>query len=142
MAPIGDVMKTFILFIVLAYDLNAQMLSGIVTGSNIPDIPVAVPPAGPYGSGQNVTLTAARSTSIRYTISSTAPACPTTGTLYTGAISIAATATLKAIGCSGSEGGNVLIALYTITLGNISWAAITNAEWASMSDAQWAAMTN
>jgi hypothetical protein len=68
--------------------------------------PVDSPGAGTYGSTQSVTIAATNSTSIRYTLDGSTPACPSTGTLYTGAFNISTTSTLKAIGCAtGHLGG-------------------------------------
>ena len=76
--------------------------------------PAASPGAGTYTSSQSVTLTAANSTSIYYSLTTT-PTCGT-GTLYSGAIAITATSTLQAIGCaSGWTPSAVLSAAYTIS---------------------------
>jgi hypothetical protein len=91
-----------------------QIPVGIIGGSDPPKTPTDAPGAGTYSSTQSVTLADATATYIMYSLSGT-PACPATGTLYTGAFNISATSTLKAIGCIGGEGGGVLTSVYTIS---------------------------
>jgi hypothetical protein len=78
--------------------------------------PTASPGAGTYTSPQNVTLgSATSSASFRYTLDGSTPTA--TSTLYTGAINIAATTTLKAIALkSGMNNSAVLTATYTINI--------------------------
>lgn len=78
--------------------------------------PAASPAAGTYAGTQSVALTTATvGATIRYTTNGVDPT-PTTGTLYTGAISIAASATLKAIAVKQDYTTSaVLSAAYTIT---------------------------
>ncbi len=84
-------------------------------------IPTASPAAGAYTGAQTVTLTDATSgATICYTTDGTTPAATTPGTCsagktYTAAISLSATATIKAIGTlAGSTNSPVLTAAYTI----------------------------
>jgi hypothetical protein len=91
-----------------------QIPVGIIGGSDPPMTPTDAPGAGTYSSTQSVTLADATATYIMYSLSGT-PACPATGTLYTGAFNISTTSTLKAIGCIGGEGGGVLTSVYTIS---------------------------
>ena len=88
------------------------------------------PGGGGYTAAQSVTITSATSgASIRYTLDGSTPTS-TTGTLYSSAVTIAATATLKAIAYkSGMTDSTVTAATYTISTGggggtqNISVAA-------------------
>ena len=82
--------------------------------------PTDAPGAGTYGSTQSVTLSDATAVFILYTVDGSTPACPATGTKYTGAFNIAATTTLKAVGCIDASGGGVLTSVYTISGGALS----------------------
>lgn len=83
--------------------------------------PTFSPVAGSYSSAQTVSLTQAQGLSMCYTTNgstpvSTAGSC-TTGTLYSGAISVSFTQTVKAIGfANGWTDSNVGSAAYTITI--------------------------
>lgn len=89
-----------------------------ITSSPPPQVaaPTFSPAAGTYSSAQNVTLSSSTSgATIRYTTNGTAPTS-SSGTVYSGAISIASTTTLKAIAYkSGMTDSNVSSATYTIT---------------------------
>ncbi|WP_027346937.1 chitobiase/beta-hexosaminidase C-terminal domain-containing protein [Hamadaea tsunoensis] len=76
--------------------------------------PTFNPPGGSYSSTQSVTLsTTTAGASIRYTLDGSTPTA--SSTLYTGAISVAATTTIKAIGiASGLANSAVATAVYTI----------------------------
>ncbi len=76
------------------------------------------PGGGTYGSAQNVSITTSTSgASIRYTTDGSTPS-ETTGTLYSSAVNISATATLKAIAFkSGMTDSAVTSATYTINTG-------------------------
>jgi hypothetical protein len=86
----------------------------------IPGTPVASPASGTYTGTQYVTLSSAGATSIRYTTTDTLPTC-SVGTVYTGAIQVPSTVSIKAKGCnvSGLGSANATFA-YTIKPGNIS----------------------
>ena len=88
-------------------------------GEGIPTVatPTDAPGAGTYGSTQSVTLSDPGSALIHYTVDGSTPSF-IAGTLYTGAFNIAATSTLKAIGCA-MDGvcGGVLTSVYTISAG-------------------------
>jgi hypothetical protein len=87
--------------------------------------PVFSPPGGTYTSAQSVSITTATSgASIRYTVDGSAPTS-TTGTLYTGPVSISSTTTLKAIAfASGLADSAVVSATYTINFSSgTSWEA-------------------
>lgn len=118
---------------------HAQILIAMV---DAPLTPTDSPGGGSYSSTQSVTLSDPTSALILYTIDGSTPACPGTGTLYTGAISVAVTTTIKAIGCNGITGGGVLTSVYTISGGGISWSGMTNGQWTGMTNGQWTAMTN
>lgn len=91
--------------------------STLVSLVDAPNTPVDSPGAGTYSSTQSVTITDATAQFILYTTSGSTPACPATGTLYSGAFNISVTTTLKAIGCNGVTGGGVLTSVYTISSG-------------------------
>ncbi|WP_415907786.1 polysaccharide lyase family 7 protein [Oleiharenicola sp. Vm1] len=78
--------------------------------------PTFSPTPGSYSGAQSVTLSSATSgATIRYTTNGTAPTS-SSGTVYSGAISVAETTTLKAIAYkSGMTDSNVTSATYTIT---------------------------
>lgn len=96
--------------------------------TDAPNTPVDSPGAGTYSSTQSVTITDATAQFILYTTSGSAPSCPSTGTLYTGAFNISVTTTLKAIGCNGVTGGGVLTSVYTISASEPTFTQI-QAKW-------------
>jgi|GEM_PF-3294729 len=75
--------------------------------------PTASPAAGTYSSAQSVTLTASGASAIRYTTTGTDPTC-TTGTVYSAAIAVPSTLTIKAVACYGSTSSSVATFAYTI----------------------------
>ncbi|MCK9361008.1 chitobiase/beta-hexosaminidase C-terminal domain-containing protein [Patescibacteria group bacterium] len=94
-------------------DSNNMNATAIVVGSNNidsgnntnwtfdatpPSTPTASPSAGTYTGTQSVTLSSSGATSIRYTTNGSTPTC-TSGTVYSGAITISSTLTVKAVGC-------------------------------------------
>jgi GH18 family chitinase len=85
------------------------------------------PGGGSYTAAQSVTITTATSgASIRYTLDGSTPTS-TSGTLYSGPVTIASTATLKAIAyASGLTNSPITSATYTI--GAASGATITSAN--------------
>jgi hypothetical protein len=100
----------------------AQLLERLDGGGNPQAAnPVFSPAGGTYSSAQSVTITSSTSgASIRYTLDGSNPT-PTTGTLYSGPVSIAATATLKAIAyASGYDNSAVTSASYTITVPSVA----------------------
>lgn len=104
--------------------LPAQILTPILQ-SDIPNAPVDSNSGGgctgssgawTCTSTPTITLTDASASTILYTTNGSTPACPATGTLYTGAFSgLSSTFTLKAVGCNGLTGGGVLTSVYTIS---------------------------
>jgi hypothetical protein len=94
------------------WNLNyASFASSTVTVAT----PVFSPGGGTYGAAQNVTISdSTGGASIRYTLDGSTPTS-TTGTLYSGPVSISSTATLKAVGYkSGDTTSAVASATYTI----------------------------
>ena len=97
-----------------------QLQSLIVTSGGTPVVanPTFSPVGGTYASAQSVTISTTTSgASIRYTTNGSAPTS-TTGTLYSGPVSVASSLTLKAIAYkSGSADSSVTSAAYTINAG-------------------------
>lgn len=84
--------------------------------------PTFSPVAGTYAGSQSVTIsTSTGGASIIYTVNGTSPTVSsgctiTNGTLYTGAVTISSTTTVKAIGCeSAFSPSSIATAAYTIT---------------------------
>ena len=98
----------------------------VIGGGVLPTLPTPTfsPVAGSYSSIQSVTITSANSTAIYYT---TDGSTPTTGsTLYTGAISVSTSETIKAIGvATGYSNSAVGSAAYTISLGYGAYKTVT-----------------
>ena len=99
-------MRTLLLALALtAASASAQVLVPIMAGNERAGTPTDSPGMGTYSSTQSVTLSDPTAATILYTTDGSTPACPATGTLYTGAFNISVTTTLKAIGCNGVTGG-------------------------------------
>ena len=78
--------------------------------------PIASPLPGTYTSAQSVTLsTTSVSTSIRYIVDGANPTC-SVGTVYSGAISVASSQTIKAIACYDENSSDVATFVYTINI--------------------------
>jgi hypothetical protein len=121
-----------ILFIGIA--ANAQSLfTGVLStnGAATPQVatPTDSPGAGSYSSTQSVTLTTSTSgATICYTTDGSSPVATTPGTCdgsptqtYSGAISVAATTTIKAIGTkSALTNSSVLSSTYTINTSTVT----------------------
>jgi AraC-like DNA-binding protein len=88
----------------------------VAAGSGTVATPTFSPAAGNYSSAQTVTISTTTSgATIRYTTDGSTPT-PTTGTLYTGAITLASTTTLKAIAYeTGWTNSAVASGTYTIS---------------------------
>ena len=95
---------------------DSVIASGLYTITGTVANPSFSPAAGTYTSAQTVTLsTSTPGASIRYTTDNSTPT-PTAGTLYSTAINIAATTTVKAVAYeTGWNPSNVTSATYTIT---------------------------
>lgn len=78
--------------------------------------PTFSPSAGTYTQAQNVTITSTTSgAEIRYTTDGSDPTC-STGTIYSSAVNVAQTITMKAIGCkTGMTASSVIASVYTIS---------------------------
>ncbi len=94
-------------FSALAY--SGTIDNGIETGSGgsaqTASSPSASPSAGTYTSAQSVSLSASSANSIRYTVNGDTPSC-TSGSVYSSAINIGSSQTVKAIACYLEEGGS------------------------------------
>ena len=102
---------------VYASEITGTLTTGVSTGigGTVVSTPVASPVAGTYSSAQSVTLTATDTTSIHYTIDGASPTC-TTGTVYSGAISVSESETIRAVGCSGTTASAVGTFAYGINI--------------------------
>jgi hypothetical protein len=91
--------------------------------------PTFTPGAGTYTSTQSISIaTTTSGASIRYTTNGTTPS-ETTGTLYSGPVTISATTTLKAIAYkSGMNDSSVTSGTYTINITNPGDTTITSAD--------------
>jgi hypothetical protein len=88
---------------------NGTTVDGVVVTA-----PVATPAAGVYSSTQHVTLSAAGSSSIRFTTNGTAPTCAL-GTVYSDAITVSTSQVIEAISCySGGVSSTVAAYQYAI----------------------------
>ena len=83
-----------------ASTFNGTVTTGVSTGidGTVVVAPIASPNAGVYPSSQSVTLTAAGSSSIRYTTDGSNPTCAT-GALYTGTIAVTSSEVITALSC-------------------------------------------
>lgn len=105
--------------------------------------PAFSPVAGTFNSAQNITVTTSTGSAIIcYSTDGSTPACNatpscTTGNLYSSAVNISATATLRAIGCrSGYTNSTVTAGTYTIDTTAPVISATTPASSATVSNTQ------
>jgi len=100
-----------------ASEVTGTLSTGIASGiAGVVDAaPTASPAPGTYTSAQSVTLTAADATSIHYTIDSSPPTC-TTGTVYSGAIAVNVSETIRAVACFGTVASPVGTFAYGINI--------------------------
>jgi hypothetical protein len=102
-----------------AYTLSSDTFTLVGQAAPAPAVadPTFTPPAGTYSSTQTVTIASSTTgATIRYTTNGSNPTS-TTGTMYSGPITIASTTTLKAIAYkSGMTDSAVSTAAYTITV--------------------------
>jgi hypothetical protein len=98
--------------------------------------PTFSPGAGTYSSAQSITLTTATTgATIRYTTDGSTPTA-TTGTVYTGPITVNSTTTIKAIGIKAGYSNSALAtAAYTIALPQVA-APVFNPVGGTFSSAQ------
>lgn len=119
---------------------DSSVTTGTYTISPVVAAPTFAPAPGTYTSAQSVTIASATSgASIRYTTDGSTPTA-TSGTLYSGPVSIAASATLKAIAYkSGMTDSAVTSGIYTIqAVGDSAWiATVTSGNWSE--SAKWSA---
>lgn len=95
----------------LSTGLGNNSVSGVVIAA-----PSASLAAGTYTTTQSVTLLSSGSLSIRYTVDGSTPTC-SVGSVYSGAIPVASTLTLKAVACyANSATSPVSSYLYTISV--------------------------
>ena len=94
---------------------DSSVASGTYTIQPVVATPTFSPAAGTYSTTQTVTISTATSgASIRYTTDGSTPT-ETAGTLYTGAITVSSTTTVKALAYkSGYSDSSVASATYTI----------------------------
>jgi hypothetical protein len=96
---------------------NSGNMDGIVIAA-----PTVSPAAGTYTSAQSVTLSAAGSTKICYTIDGTTPTCTNAttcgvGTAYSSAITVSSSKTIKSLACYNNDSaGPVASSAYTINI--------------------------
>jgi len=120
---------------------NNGNMDGIVVAAPTPS-----PAVGTYTSNQSVTLTASGSTAICYTVDGTTPGCTnattcSAGTLYSGAISVTSSKTVKSLACySNNSAGPVASSAYTINIssggggggGSTTYCStVTYADWSA-----------
>jgi hypothetical protein len=118
-------MRTLLLIFLLVFSCQSQMLLPIVGGSTADSVTCATPTfdpvAGTYTGTQSVAIASTTSgATICYTVDGSTPAATTpgtcsTGTTYTGAVSVASSLTIKAIATrSGDTNSAVGSAAYEI----------------------------
>jgi len=106
-------------FFAFASEISGTLDTGLYTGpyGYLMQNPVANVATGTYTTTKTVSLSATGSNTIRYTLNGADPACPSTGTLYSGSISISSTKTLKAIACYGLDNAAATaVVSYTYTI--------------------------
>lgn len=96
---------------------EVEIWGGATQGGQVAT-PTFMPGAGTYASAQSVTIaTSTTGASIRYTTDGSTPTT-TTGTLYTGPVTVSTSTTLKAVAyASGMTTSAVATAVYTISTG-------------------------
>lgn len=128
---LGLVAAVTLTSVVFASEATGTLTTGVQGGTGVEgtvvSAPAATPAAGTYTSTQSVSLAASGSTGICYTTNGTTPVCAaagtscTTGTLYSSAISVSSSATVKAISCyPNSNVSTVASHAYTINTATAS----------------------
>jgi len=114
--------------ITVRYKGKSVFFTVTVIDPNTAATPTATPPAGTFTTAQSVTLTTATTgAAIYYTTDGTNPT--TASTLYSAAINISATTTLKAIAVKdGINNSALLTAVYTINDPSLETAATPTAS--------------
>jgi len=123
---------------IAASEITGDLSTGVESSGDMDGVvktaPTASPVAETYHATQSVSLTASGSTAICYTTDDTTPACNgtsacTTGDVYSPAISVALTDTIKSIACyADSSYGDVSSDTYTLTC---TTASVTNGSVAA-----------
>ena len=96
---------------------SGALFTGIGSGVDgvVITSPTSTPVAGTYHATQSVSLSATGSSNIRYTVDDSTPSC-STGTLYSSAVSITSSKTIKAIACyPNSNYSSVSSLAYSLT---------------------------
>lgn len=93
-------------------------------GTSLIQNPLALPSAGTYTTAQNIFLYAGTSTSIRYTVDDSIPSC-SVGAVYTSAILMSSSKTIKAIACNLTLSSSVVSFTYIINSNIINSNQIT-----------------
>ena len=94
-----------------------------------PGAPVASPSAGTYSGTQSVTLSSTGSDSIRYSVSST-PADCSSGTAYSGAISVSSSETIYVRACKSSNSTSST-ASFAYTIAPVSSGSVSGGSGAT-----------
>lgn len=108
---------------------NAGSVDGTVVAA-----PTVSPAAGDYTSTQSITLSAVGSTAICYTTNGTTPSCTNAttcnvGTMYTGAISLNSSQTIKSLACyNNNSAGPITTSTYAFSC---STASVSNGSVAA-----------
>lgn len=103
---------------VSASEFTGTLTTGLSTGveGTVAATPIASPLPGTFTSAQSVTLTASGSDSIHYIIDGVvAPTC-STGTVYSGAIAVGSSLTIRAVACYNGAPSQVVIFAYGINI--------------------------
>ena len=115
------VLSALAAYVLLGGTVHASEVTGTISsagggsGATVVEAPSASPIAGSYTGTQSVALTATNSDSIHYSVDGTTPTC-STGTTYSGAVSVSSDKTIKAISCyPNSVASDVVDYAYTIT---------------------------
>lgn len=108
--------------------------------------PVISPNGGTFNDSQSVTITADQGATIRYTDDGTDPTA-TSGTIYSGAFSVTATTTVKAVAIKDGHTTGVVDAMFTKNGGGYvdiltqSWTGVTGTSYASWNNKPGSAST-
>jgi chitinase len=119
-----------------AYDSNVAAVTYIFDSTSKVAAPTFNPAGGTYNSTQLVTISCATTdATIRYTTDGSVPTADST--IYTGAIDIASTTTLKAIAMKpGMSDSDIAVAAYTINLANVTAEPVFNPTGGTYSSEQ------
>lgn len=136
--------------VVFASTFSGSLESGLGEGginAEVPYKPSASPVASTYTSTQSVSLSSLTSgATIRYTTNGTTPTC-STGTLYSGPLSVSSSQTIKAIACKDNGSSSVSSFSYSINItpsggGTGSGAGAVTNYCSSVSYSDWGVCTS